>query len=211
MAVGGSGARAKQALCVYCGASSGSDPVFTEAAHQLGTDMAKSGLDLVYGAGGIGLMGTVARAVLAGGGHVTGVIPDFLKSREVDLKEIQELIVTRDMHERKMLMFERADAFVALPGGIGTLEELIEQLTWAQLGQHKKPVIIANIAGFWDPLVALLGHMHATGFLNKPFMPGAADARYHVVTHTREVVPLTLALLKSDGMANHDADIARRF
>ncbi len=199
------------AICVYCGASSGSDPVFLASARSLGADMAKAGVDLVYGAGGIGLMGEVARAVLAGGGHVTGVIPDFLKAREVHLREIQEVIVTKDMHERKMLMFERADAFVALPGGIGTLEELIEQLTWAQLGQHRKPVVIANVAGFWDPLLALLAHMHTTGFLNKPFMPGAAEARYHVVPRIEDVIPQTLTLLRSGAAGVADGDITHRF
>ncbi len=206
-----SGKRLRPVLCVYCGASSGTDPVFAGAARRLGTDMARAGVDLVYGAGGIGLMGDVARAVLAGGGHVTGVIPDFLKVREVHLKEIQEVIVTKDMHERKMLMFERADAFVALPGGIGTLEELIEQLTWAQLGQHRKPIVIANIGGFWDPLLQLLGHMHVAGFLNKPFMPGAAEARYHVVTRIEDLLPHTLALLQPNPTAAADSDIARRF
>jgi uncharacterized protein (TIGR00730 family) len=205
------GEQSRLAICVYCGASSGSDPVFTDAARRLGADMAAAGADLVYGAGGIGLMGEVARAVLAGGGHVTGVIPDFLKAREVHLKDIQEVIVTKDMHERKMLMFERADAFVAMPGGIGTLEELIEQLTWAQLGQHTKPVIIANIAGFWDPLLELLAHMHKTGFLNKPFMPGAAEARYHVLTRVEDIVPQTLALLAAGSASAADGDIARRF
>jgi uncharacterized protein (TIGR00730 family) len=203
--------RLRPALCVYCGASSGSDPAFAAAARRLGADMAAAGVDLVYGAGGIGLMGEVARAVLAGGGHVTGIIPDFLKAREVHLKDVQDVIVTKDMHERKMLMFERADAFVALPGGIGTLEELIEQLTWAQLGQHIKPVLIANIAGFWDPLLALLEHMHKTGFLNKPFMPGAAEARYHVVSKVEEIVPRTLALLQAGASVAADADVTRKF
>jgi len=211
MTTDGSDQRSRPVLCVYCGASGGADPVFAEAAQRLGSDMARAGVDLVYGAGGIGLMGDVARAVLAGGGHVTGIIPDFLKAREVHLKEIQEVIVTKDMHERKMLMFERADAFVALPGGIGTLEELIEQLTWAQLGQHRKPIVIANIAGFWDPLLTLLGHMHSAGFLNKPFMPGAADARYHVVANIQEVVPRTLALLTKHAPADEDSNITRRF
>ena len=122
-------------VCVYCGSGFGGDPVFTAAAETLGRALAEAGLGLVYGGGNVGLMGTVARAVLAHGGHVTGIIPDFLKSRERMLDEIQETIVVEDMHTRKRLMFERSDAFVALPGGIGTLEELVEQLTWAQLGQ----------------------------------------------------------------------------
>jgi uncharacterized protein (TIGR00730 family) len=110
-------------------------------------------------------MGAVATSVLDHGGSVTGIIPDFLTSRENALTRVQELIVTPDMHERKRLMFERADAFVALPGGIGTLEELVEQLTWQQLGRHSKPVLLANIEGFWEPLLALFTHMRATQFI----------------------------------------------
>ena len=113
----------------------------------------------IYGGGSVGLMGTVARAVLDDGGSVTGIIPRFLQSRERPMTDLTELIVTDDMHQRKMLMFEQADAFVALPGGVGTLEELVEQMTWAQLGRHEKPVLLANIAGFWDPLIRLLDQM----------------------------------------------------
>ena len=110
-------------------------------------------------------MGAVATSVLDHGGSVTGIIPDFLTARENALTRVQEMIVTPDMHERKRLMFERSDAFVALPGGIGTLEELVEQLTWQQLGRHSKPVLLANIDGFWEPLLALLAHMRATEFI----------------------------------------------
>jgi uncharacterized protein (TIGR00730 family) len=110
-------------------------------------------------------MGAVAKSVLDHGGSVTGIIPDFLKTREHALTRVQEMIVTPDMHERKRLMFERSDAFVALPGGIGTLEELVEQLTWQQLGRHSKPILIANIANFWEPLLALLAHMRSTEFI----------------------------------------------
>jgi uncharacterized protein (TIGR00730 family) len=115
-------------------------------------------------------MGAIASAVLAKGGQVTGVIPEFLTGREKPISDLQELIITRDMHERKRIMFERSDAFVALPGGIGTLEELIEQLTWAQLGRHKKPILIVNIGGFWDPLCALLDHMRKLAFI-RPGLP----------------------------------------
>ena len=127
--------------------------------------MAKDGVRLVYGGGDVGLMGTVARSVIDNGGRVTGIIPRFLQRRERMLTEVEDLIVTSDMHERKRLMFERADAFVALPGGVGTLEELVEQLTWAQLGRHKKPILIANIESFWDPLLALLDHMRKLEFI----------------------------------------------
>lgn len=137
--------------------------------------MADAGIRLVYGGGSIGLMGILARSVLAGGGEVIGVIPQFLKDREVMLKEVSELIITDDMHDRKRTMFERADAFVALPGGIGTLEEVVEMMTWAQLDQHEKPILIANIGGFWDPLIAQFGRMTDDGFLHKEFL-GEHDA-----------------------------------
>jgi uncharacterized protein (TIGR00730 family) len=152
-------------VCVYCGSGPGTNPRFVEAAIGLGKALALNGLRLVYGGGSIGLMGAIATSVLDHGGTVTGIIPDFLTSRENVLKRVQELVVTPDMHERKRLMFERSDAFVALPGGIGTLEELVEQLTWQQLGRHSKPVLLANIDGFWEPLLALLGHMRATEFI----------------------------------------------
>jgi len=152
-------------VCVYCGSGPGTDPRFVEAAIALGKIFAESGIRLVYGGGSIGLMGAVATSVLDHGGTVTGIIPDFLTTRENALKRVQEMIVTPDMHERKRLMFERSDAFVALPGGVGTLEELVEQLTWQQLGRHSKPVLLANIEGFWEPLLTLLAHMRATEFI----------------------------------------------
>ena len=152
-------------ICVYCGSGPGTNPRFIEAAIALGKTLAENGIRLVYGGGSIGLMGAVATSVLDHGGIVTGIIPDFLTSRENALKRVQEMIVTPDMHERKRLMFERSDAFVALPGGVGTLEELVEQLTWQQLGRHTKPVLLANIDGFWEPLLALLAHMRATEFI----------------------------------------------
>jgi uncharacterized protein (TIGR00730 family) len=152
-------------VCVYCGSGPGTNPHFIEAAIGFGKALADDGVRLVYGGGSLGLMGAVASSVLDHGGSVTGIIPEFLTSRENALTRVQEMIVTPDMHERKRLMFERSDAFVALPGGIGTLEELVEQLTWQQLGRHSKPVLLANIDGFWEPLLALLGHMRATQFI----------------------------------------------
>jgi uncharacterized protein (TIGR00730 family) len=152
-------------VCVYCGSGPGTNPAFVEAAHRLGRILAENRVALVFGGGSVGLMGALANAVIDHGGTVTGVIPEFLTAREQMLKRVQEMIVTRDMHERKRVMFERADAFVALPGGIGTLEELVEQMTWAQLGRHKKPILIANIDGFWDPLCALLDHMTSLDFI----------------------------------------------
>jgi uncharacterized protein (TIGR00730 family) len=152
-------------VCVYCGSGPGTKPQFVEAAHAFGKALAESGVGLVYGGGSVGLMGAVAQGTLDHGGLVTGIIPDFLRSREHMLTRVQEMIVTPDMHERKRLMFEHSDAFVALPGGIGTLEELVEQMTWQQLGRHTKPVLLANIDGFWEPLIALLAHMRQTEFI----------------------------------------------
>jgi uncharacterized protein (TIGR00730 family) len=153
------------AICVYCGSSAGTDPAFVETARSFGKILAEKGVRLVYGGGSVGLMGAVAEAVMDHGGQVVGIIPEFLTKRERPRQLCQELIVTRDMHERKRKMFEHADAFVALPGGIGTLEELVEQLTWAQLGQHKKPILLANINGYWDPLLSLIAHMREQEFL----------------------------------------------
>ncbi len=152
-------------VCVYCGSGPGTNPRFVEAAIALGKTFAENGVRLVYGGGSLGLMGAVAKSTLDHGGSVTGIIPEFLTARENAMAKVQEMIVTPDMHERKRLMFERSDAFVALPGGIGTLEELVEQLTWQQLGRHSKPVLLANIDGFWEPLLALLAHMRATQFI----------------------------------------------
>ena len=157
-------------VCVYCGSGPGTDPRFVESAIALGKSLAENKVGLVYGGGSIGLMGAVAQSVLDHGGHVTGIIPEFLTKRENALTGAQELIVTHDMHERKRLMFERSDAFVALPGGIGTLEELVEQLTWQQLGRHSKPILLANIGDFWQPLLELLDHMRSTAFI-RPSLP----------------------------------------
>ena len=174
-----------QKICVYCGSGAGNNPIFADTARMLGEDMARRGIGLVYGGGNIGLMGTIARAVLDGGGHVTGIIPDFLRTKERMLQGAQELIVTRDMHERKMLMFEKADAFVALPGGIGTLEELVEQMTWAQLDQHKKPIVMVNIDNFWKPLLVLLAHMRENGFIRDGF-----EVKTLVAEKIEDVVPI---------------------
>lgn len=156
-----------------------------EDAAALGRALALAGVGLVYGGGNIGLMGAVARATLSAGGHVTGIIPQFLVDREVMLADVQELLVTEDMHERKRLMFERSDAFVALPGGVGTLEELVEQMTWAQLGRHDKPILIADFGGFWSPLIALLDHMSSQGFIR-----AGMEVPYVVATRVDEVIPL---------------------
>jgi uncharacterized protein (TIGR00730 family) len=171
-------------VCVYCGSSAGIDPAFVQAARDLGQILAENRVRLVYGGGTVGLMGALANAVLDHGGEVTGVIPEFLITREKKSSRVQEIIVTRDMHERKRVMFERADAFVALPGGIGTLEETIEQMTWAQLGRHNKPILLANIKKFFDPLCALLDHMTELAFIQ----PGS-EVRPIVVERVADILP----------------------
>jgi uncharacterized protein (TIGR00730 family) len=154
-----------RSVCVYCGSSAGDDPDFIVEARKLGTAIARAGIRLVYGGGGIGLMGAVAHAAMEAGGRVTGIIPEFLVAREHAFEGARELIVTHDMHERKRLLFENADAFVALPGGIGTLEELVEQLSWLQLDRHRKPVLLVNLKGFWNPFITLIEHQKARGFI----------------------------------------------
>lgn len=157
-------------ICVYCGSRDGDDPCFAAAAEAVGRGLAGRGMGLVYGAGDVGLMGRVARAALGAGAPVVGVIPHHLRAREVDKRDLTELIAVDTMHERKMLMFERADAFVALPGGPGTLDELIELLTWRQLGLHEKPAHLLNLGGYWDPLLALLRNTVDRGFASATFL-----------------------------------------
>lgn len=173
----------KHRLCVYCGSSAGNRPEFAAGAKALGQAMAANGIGLVYGGGSVGLMGEVARAVLASGGHVTGVIPDFLVSKERMLEGVNELIVTRTMHERKMGMFERSTGFVALPGGIGTLEELAEILTWAQLQQHARPVVLLNLLGFWSPLIRMFDDMRSNGFIRPGF-----EVKLDIVEQAADVI-----------------------
>ncbi|MEM6848965.1 MAG: TIGR00730 family Rossman fold protein [Pseudomonadota bacterium] len=173
-----------RSICVYCGSSEGSDPRYGEAADEMGRAIAEAGLRLVYGGGSLGLMGRVAHAAMAAGGTVTGIIPEFLHEREVMLREVSDLVVTDDMHERKRIMFERSDAFIALPGGIGTLEEVIEMMTWSQLGRHDKPIALINVANFWDPLDDLLRHMLASGFIRN-----ASDVEYDVLPSVADAIP----------------------
>ena len=194
-----------RAVCVYCGSSAGVDPAFAAAASGLGKILADNHIRLIFGGGSIGLMGALARAVLAHGGAVTGVIPDFLVNSEHKLAGAQEIVVTRDMHERKRVMFERADAFVALPGGIGTLEELIEQLTWAQLGRHRKPILLANIVGFWDPLLELLDHMNALGFVHS-----FARLNYLIVDNVEDILPALRNAARDAEPVSGDADVLRQ-
>ncbi|MGZ3411622.1 MAG: LOG family protein [Xanthobacteraceae bacterium] len=173
-----------RSVCVYCGSSPGADPAFLAAATAFGKVLAREGVELVYGGGSNGLMGALAKSVHEHGGKVTGVIPEFLRARELAFKGADEMIVTPDMHERKRIMFERADAFVALPGGIGTLEELVEQLTWAQLGRHKKPILFADVNGFWKPLVELLNHMKEHGFIHSDLF-----FEYQVAEKVEDILP----------------------
>ncbi len=172
-------------VCVYCGSSFGSDPAHEAAAARLGQLIAESGLRLVYGGGAVGLMGTVARAAMESGGAVTGIIPRFLEKREVMLETLEDLVITQTMHERKQLMFQKSDAFIALPGGIGTLEEAVEMMTWAQLGQHRKPVVLANINGFWSPLLELLDHMRAQGYIRPD-----TEVPYLIAKQVGEIIPM---------------------
>ncbi len=174
-------------ICLYCGAASGDDPQFVAAAEAFGRALAAADIGLVYGGASCGLMGAAARAALAAGGRVIGIIPEFFDSREIAAQGLTELVVTRDMHERKMLMFERADAFVALPGGIGTLEELAEQLTWIQLGRHDKPLVIADIGGFWRPLLDLMAHMRNAAFIRAPH-----EVHYMVAERVEDILPMIL-------------------
>jgi uncharacterized protein (TIGR00730 family) len=194
-------------VCVYCGSGPGTNPHFIETAIELGKTLAENGIRLVYGGGSVGLMGAVAKSTLDHGGSVTGIIPDFLRAKENALAHVQEMIVTPDMHERKRLMFERSDAFVALPGGIGTLEELVEQLTWQQLGRHSKPVLLANIDGFWEPLLALLAHMRATAFIRPTLTIDILKAE-----RVADILPRlrAAAALAADGTEELAPEVARR-
>tara|TARA_R110002020_G_scaffold39677_7_gene117649 strand:- start:3475 stop:4104 length:630 start_codon:yes stop_codon:yes gene_type:complete len=195
-----------KAICVYCGSQQGRNPAYRAAAQVLGRAMAENGIDLVYGGGTKGIMGAVADAVMSAGGKAIGIIPEFLMDKEASrhsLGQLSELHVTNDMHERKHMMFERSDAFVTLPGGIGTLEEIIEIMTWAQLGRHTKPMVFANIEGFWDPLNALIGHMTGEGFIHTAHL-----VRPMVIDQASEIVPAILA--QAQDAAGGDAAVIRK-
>jgi uncharacterized protein (TIGR00730 family) len=152
-------------ICVFCGANTGSNPLYAQVATEVGRYIAEQHYTLVYGAGNVGLMGVIADAVMAHGGQTTGVIPEFLQKWEVAHDNLDELIITQTMHERKAIMAERADAFVALPGGYGTLDELFEILTWRQLHLHQKPIGLLNVKGYFDPLLQMVDRMKEEGFL----------------------------------------------
>ncbi len=171
-------------VCVYCGSSDRVDAAYRDAAVRLGTLLAEAGIELVYGGGRIGLMGLVANAALASGGRVTGIIPAHLHDAEVGHHGVSQLMVVGSMHERKQRMFEMSDAFVSLPGGLGTLDETFEMLTWKQLSLHDKPVIVVDVAGYWAPLQQLVEHVVAKGFA------GAASlGLYRIVPSVEDVLP----------------------
>lgn len=185
-----------RSVCVYCGSSNGSGATYLGAGRQLGRALAENGLRLVYGGGTRGIMGAVAQGAIEAGGKVTGIIPTFLMNREATetaLHQLDELIVTDDMHQRKHAMFERSDAFVALPGGIGTLEEIVEIMTWGQLGRHRKPIVFGNVGGFWDPMLALLDHMREEGFVHTGHL-----VRPLVVDDAAAIVPAIRAAASAD-------------
>jgi uncharacterized protein (TIGR00730 family) len=172
------------ALCVFCGSSLGVDPSYRLAAERLGRHLADAGVTLVFGGGHVGLMGVVANAVVKGGGRVIGVIPDHLLKVESPFREISELIVVDSMHTRKRRMFDLADAFCVLPGGLGTLDETFEILTWKQLHLHNKPIILANVEGFWGPWTALI-----EAVVDKGFVQPGAQRLYSMVDDVDDILP----------------------
>jgi uncharacterized protein (TIGR00730 family) len=176
-----------RSVCVYCGSSPGRDGAYLRAGTALGRALGEAGLRLIYGGGTKGIMGAVANGASAAGGKVTGIIPRFLMNKEATesaLGQLDELIVTDNMHERKHTMFEKSDAFVALPGGIGTVEEIVEVMTWAQLGHHRKPIVFANVLGFWNPMLTLIEHMRAEGFIHTGHLvqPLVVEDPRHIVS-----------------------------
>ena len=181
-----------KSVCVYCGSAFGNDEAYKTAAHDLGQVLAGAGLRLVYGGGGVGLMGETARAVNAAGGKVLGIMPQFLRRREILYDDVETRVVA-NMHERKMMMFEESDAFVVVPGGVGTLEEVIELLSWRRLDLHKKPIIFLNTNNFWAPFFALIEHTQKAGFT-----PDSFSQTYVSVDTVEEVLPAIMELQSVD-------------
>ena len=157
----------KFSACVFCGSSNGSNKIYSRAAEELGTLLANNNVDIVYGGGNTGLMGTLANSALAVGGNVTGVIPNFLQESEVGHPNLTELIITDNMHDRKRLMYERADIFISLPGGTGTFDETIETMAWVQLNIFNKEIILVDVGAYWEPFLTLVKHGIKEGFINK--------------------------------------------
>ena len=179
-------------LCVFCGSQTGSDPVFASTATILGQAMARQDTTLVFGGGRVGLMGVLADAVLAGGGNIVGVIPTFLKDKELAHQAATEMLVVPDMHTRKKTMFEQSDAFCILPGGVGTLDEMFEIITWRQLHLHNKPIVILNVAGYWTPLLTMIERMIGAGFAHQ-----GHDALVTVVERPEDVLAAAAAELRA--------------
>ena len=180
-----------RSVCVYCGSSPGRNGLYLEAGTTLGRAIADAGLRLVYGGGTKGIMGAVAAGAAERGGRIIGIIPRFLIRKETGEhapQALDEFVVVENMHERKHRMFEESDAFVALPGGVGTLEEIVEIMTWAQLGRHRKPIVFANVAGFWNPMLALIDHMRTEGFVHTSHL-----VQPIVVDDAAGIVPALLA------------------
>lgn len=197
-----------QSVCVYCGSQPGNNPVYVEAAKLLGKSIAESGIRLVYGGGTRGIMGTVARSVIEHGGSVTGIIPTFLIDQEAsrhELGELSEVIVVKDMHERKQMMFERSDAFITLPGGIGTLEEIAEIMTWAQIGRHTKPMVYANIDNFWKPLLQLIDHMRDEGFIHHSSLLNPL-----IIDQAEEIIPAIIDRAVAQANPQGDPEIIKK-
>jgi uncharacterized protein (TIGR00730 family) len=178
-------------VCVYCGSANEVDQAYLETANRVGGAIARAGLKFVYGGGGVGLMGAAARGAHDQGGKVLGIIPDFLKGREQPFDDV-ETVVVHNMHERKMMMFEQSDSFVVLPGGIGTLEEIVELLSWRRLDLHRKPIVFLNQNRFYDPLYALFDHTVAAGFTPSDF-----SKAWRSVDRAEQVVPAILAMAKA--------------
>ena len=185
-------------IALFCGSSNTTDPAFLEAATQFGEVLARSGVRLVYGGGGVGLMGRAAKAVHANGGDVLGVIPDFLRSREVVYDEVDTVVVT-NMHDRKQRMYQASDAFVIMPGGVGTLEEVIELISWRRLNLHAKPIVFVNLNDFWSPFFKLIDHTVAHN-LTPPWLPQA----WRSVSSVDEILPAVKEMLKSAGAVETD-------
>ncbi|QPC87290.1 TIGR00730 family Rossman fold protein [Mesorhizobium sp. NBSH29] len=195
--------KAIQSICVYCGSSPGNGDSYMQAGRDLGRAISSSGINLIYGGGIRGVMGAVASGAREAGGKVTGIIPRFLMDKEATqsaLRDLDELIITDNMHQRKHLMFEKSDAFVALPGGLGTVEEIVEIMTWAQLGHHLKPMVFCNIGGFWNPMLTLLDHMAREGFIHTAHRvkPIVADSGEEAV---RSILDAAAGLRANDGKA----------
>lgn len=159
-----------KSICVFCASSLGNNPIYAQTAYELGKILAENQIDLIYGGAQVGLMGKVAEGTLSNKGKVIGIIPEFLKTKEIAHASLTELITVKTMHERKALMHDKSDAFIALPGGFGTMEELFEILTWAQLSLHQKPIGILNVNGFYDPLIQLVETMIASGLLKQEYL-----------------------------------------